>query len=88
MANPNKAIKMRVNNNDDSICDICKKPHKSVLDMFDLSINGTIITICDCCNDTLFYKTLKANNYTNHRLKDKHDIKIIQARNRNKSHII
>jgi len=87
MANPNKAIKMRVNNNDDSICSICNKPHKSVLDMFDLNINGTIITICDCCNDTLFYKTLKANNYTNHRLKDKHDIKIIQARNRNRQYI-
>lgn len=76
-----KAIKMRVNKNPDSVCDICHKSRKSVLDMFDLNINGNITTLCDVCNNELFNKTLKANCYTNHRLKDKHDIKVIQKRN-------
>lgn len=78
----NKAIKMRVNKNEDAICDICHKSRKSVLDMFDLSLNNHIFTLCDICNDNLFNKTLKANCYTNHRLKDKHDMKIIQNRNK------
>lgn len=75
-------IKMRVNKKDDSICDICHKSRNQVLDMFDLNINGHITTLCDLCNDSLFSKTLKANCYTNSRLKDKHDIKVIQNRNR------
>lgn len=75
-------IKMRVNKNEDAICDICHKSRKSVLDMFDLSLNNHIFTLCDICNDSLFNKTLKANCYTNHRLKDKHDMKIIQNRNK------
>lgn len=73
---------MRVNKNEDAICDICHKSRNQVLDMFDLSLNNHIFTLCDICNDNLFYKTLKANNYTNHRLKDKHDMKIIQNRNK------
>lgn len=75
-------IKMRVNKNEDAICDICRKSRKSVLDMFDLSLNNHIFTLCDLCNDNLFSKALKANCYTNHRLKDKHDMKIIQNRNK------
>ena len=75
----NKAIKMRVNKNEDAICDIC---HKSRNQVFDLSINNHITTLCDLCNDNLFSKTLKANCYVNSRLKDKHDIKIIQNRNK------
>ena len=78
----NKAIKMRVNKNPDSVCDICHSSRKSVLDMFDLSLNGNITTLCDVCNSELFSKTLKADCYTNHRLKDKHDIKVIQIRNK------
>lgn len=75
-------IKMRVNKKEEAICDICHKSRKQVLDMFDLNINGHITTLCDLCNDSLFSKTLKANCYTNSRLKDKHDIKVIQNRNR------
>ena len=74
-------IKMRVNKKEDAICDICHKSRNQVLDMFDLSLNGHITTLCDLCNDNLFSKALKANCYTNHRLKDKHDMKIIQKRN-------
>lgn len=72
---------MRVNKNPDSVCDICHKSRNHVLDMFDLSLNNHITTLCDVCNNELFNKTLKANCYTNHRLKDKHDMKIIQKRN-------
>ena len=76
-----KAIKMRVNKNPDSVCDICHKSRNQVLDMFDLSLNNHITTLCDVCNNELFNKALKANCYTNHRLKDKHDMKVIQKRN-------
>ena len=78
----NKAIRMRVNKNPDSVCDICHSSRKSVLDMFDLCLNNHITTLCDLCNDSLFSKTLKANCYVNSRLKDKHDIKVIQIRNK------
>ena len=77
-----KTIKMRVNKKEDAICDICHKSRNQVLDMFDLSINNHITTLCDLCNDNLFSKTLKANCYVNNRLKDKHDMKIIQNRNK------
>ena len=76
-----KLIRMRVNTKSDK-CDLCSRPRKSVLDLFDLNINNQIITICDLCNDELFKKTLSATCYVNRRLKDKHDMKVIQNRNR------
>ena len=78
------AIKMRNNSKLDSVCCECGQPRKQVLDMFDLCIGGNIFTICDLCNDALFRKTLKADCYTNGRVKDKHDIAIINQRGRAK----
>ena len=75
------SIKMRKNKSTDCVCEECGALRKNVLDMFDISIFGEVHTICDDCNDKLFYKTLKANVYTQSRLKSKEDIKVIEARN-------
>lgn len=75
------SIKMRTNKSNNCVCEECGALRKNVLDMFDISIFGEVHTICDDCNDKLFYKTLKANVYTQSRLKSKEDIKVIEARN-------
>ena len=77
----NTRIRMRVNTKSDK-CDLCNRPRNKVLDLFDLNVNNQIITICDLCNEELFRRSLSATCYVNRRLKDKHDMKIIQARNR------
>lgn len=74
------AIKMRNNSKLDAVCCECKATKKEVLDMFDLCIGGNIFTICDACNEALFYKTLKAECYKNGRVKSQHDIAIINRR--------
>lgn len=76
------AIKMRVNKKLDSVCCECGKTRRQVLDMFDIQINGETFTLCDVCNDTLFYKTLRATCYTNGRVKSKEDMLIINERGR------
>lgn len=75
------AIKMRTNKSTKCSCEECGALRKNVLDMFDINIFGEIHTICDECNDKLFYKSLRANVYTQSRLKSKEDIKVIEARN-------
>lgn len=78
------AIRMRNNTNQDSICCECGNPRNEVLDMFDVCIGGTILTICDECNSELFSKTLRAECYKNGRVKSQHDMSIINRRNRAK----
>lgn len=73
-------IRMRNNTNLDSVCDECGKTRKQVLDMFDLQIADNTITICDLCNDALFYKTLRASCYVNGRPKTNEDINLINRR--------
>lgn len=75
------AIKMRNNSKPDSVCCECGHSRKEVLDMFDISIGGEIFTICDECNEALFFKTLKAECYKNGRVKSQRDIMIINGRN-------
>ena len=48
--------------------------------MFDLCIGGTILTICDVCNEAIFSKTLRAECFKNGRVKSQHDIQIINRR--------
>ena len=74
------AIKMRNNTNPDSICCECGETRRKVLDMFDVKIGGNIFTICDVCNEALFYKTLRAECYKNGRVKSKEDMAIIHSR--------
>lgn len=75
------AIKMRNNTNKDTVCCECGDKQNEVLNMFDLCIGGTIFTICDACNEKLFYKTLNAECYKNGRVKEPRDISIINKRN-------
>lgn len=74
------AIKMRNNTDKDAVCCECGETQKEVLNMFDLCVGGMIFTICDVCNETIFYKTLRAEVMKNGRVKSQHDISIINKR--------
>ena len=65
-------------------CISCGITKDKCLDMFDLMVGDTVLTICDSCNKELFRKSLRASCYTDSRLKTKHDIKIITNRKRNR----
>ena len=59
-------------------CNTCGRSIDNVLDMYVIQFgakNGHQITICDECNDILFFKTLKASVYTSTRLKQREEIK-------------
>lgn len=74
------AIKMRNNNNSDAVCCECWDTQDQVLNMFDICVGGTVLTICDRCNERLFQKTLHAEYYKNGRLKSQQDLAIIHKR--------
>lgn len=74
------AIKMRYNNDQESICCNCRQTRAEVLDMFDVCIGTTIVTICDACNSQLLAKALKAEAIKNGRTKSGHDMAIIRKR--------
>lgn len=74
------AIRMRNNRNPDSVCCECGDKRKDVLDMFDICVGGNIFTICDICNEALFYKTLCAECAKNGRVKTPEDMKVIRKR--------
>ena len=73
-------VKMRINKEQNVCCMACNATRKNSLDMYDICIGSTILTICDECNDQLFSKTLKAQLHTQTRLKTKKDISILNAR--------
>ena len=54
-------IKMRINNNENSICELCEEKYKYSLEMYDLCINENYFVICKDCVDKLFMKLLKAD---------------------------
>ena len=74
------AIKMRNNVKPDAICCECGETQQEVLNMFDLCIGKTILTICDVCNNKIFYKTLNAECIKNGRVKTQQDLAIIRKR--------
>lgn len=74
------AIKMRHNNNANSVCIECGDKRNQVLEMFDICISGNIFTICDKCNEQLFKKCLSAECQKNARVKSQRDIEIIRKR--------
>lgn len=74
------AIKMRNNTKLDAVCCECGETQKQVLNMFDLLVGGKIFTICDVCNEKIFYKCLSAECMKNGRVKSQHDIAIINKR--------
>lgn len=71
---------MRVRKDKEGICKCCGNTSNQVLDMFDLCLGDTIITLCDECNEKLFSKTLKASVYVNGRVMSKKDIAISNVR--------
>lgn len=74
------AIRMRNNREQDSVCCECGEHRKDVLEMFDICIGGHISTICDECNEALFYKTLAGVCNRNARVKTPHDMQILRRR--------
>ena len=74
------AIKMRNNTSKDATCCNCNESQKEVLNMFDLCIGDLIFTVCDVCNEKIFYKTLSAECMKNSRVKTPQDIQIINRR--------
>ena len=76
------AIKMRNNTDPDAFCCECGEGQREILNMFDLLVGDTILTICDVCNEKILTKTLKAECFKNGRVKSHHDINIINERKR------
>ena len=77
-----KILKDKYNHQAES-CICCKRSMKDVLDMYIIQFgrkNGVQITICDECNEKLFFKTLRASVYTSTRLKDKSEIRFCNAK--------
>lgn len=75
------SIKMRSNNDENAVCKVCGENKHNCLGMFDIAFTKKhIITICDKCNNELFYKTLKADCKVNAKLKSKDDLDIIATR--------
>ena len=79
------AIKMRNNKERDAVCCECGETQSQVLNMFDLCIGNKVFTICDVCNEKLFYKTLHASVLIQERVKSQHDMKIIRTRQMSES---
>jgi hypothetical protein len=68
------AIKMRVNNNIESICKNCGCEFKNTAEMYDLQIVETKFVLCKFCIETLFQKTLKASCIYNAKVKTQDDL--------------
>ena len=76
---------MRNNKKENACCCECGESQKEVLNMYDLCVGGNMFTICDVCNEKLFYKTLHASVLLQGRVKEPRDMKIIFQRNSKKS---
>ena len=74
------AIKMRNNKDPDSVCCSCGDARKDTLEMFDLLIGETMVTICDVCNEQILSKTLKGEVNKNGRVKTPQDMKVMRKR--------
>lgn len=75
------AIKMRHNNNKSAVCSGCGNSKDKSLEMYDICIGKTVLTICDACNEQIFNKCLKAEVEKNGRPKDARDMRIVRERN-------
>ena len=78
------AIRMRNSKDKDAVCCECGQTRKEVLGMFDICIGKNIFTICDVCNETLLFKTIRAEVEKNGRIKTKEDMVIINKRKNRK----
>lgn len=80
------AIKMRNNKDQNSVCCSCGDARKDTLEMFDLLIGETMVTICDVCNEQILSKTLKGEVNKNGRVKTPNDMRVIRRRAANSPH--
>ena len=79
-------IKMRNNKEADSVCCNCGDARKHTLEMFDLCIGTTIVTICDVCNEQILRKTLSAEVNKNARVKTPQNMQVLRKRAQNSPH--
>lgn len=75
------AIKMRKNLKPNAICCECGGGQEDALQIFDLCIGKTILTVCDMCNEKIMYKTLHADVAIDSKVKTSRDMAIIRRRN-------
>lgn len=73
------AIKMKVENNKNSVCQNCNTPWKYTKEMYGIFMVDTKFTICYDCVDELFHKCLKATCLYNGKLKSQEDQKRIMG---------
>lgn len=78
------AIKMRLRKVKDACCDACGCKPENMLDLFDVMIGDTVLKVCDDCMEVLLNKSLKAKCYTQGRVKQQSEMRIINARARNR----
>lgn len=75
------SLKMRVNNNKESVCSNCGREWKNVREMYDLRIGykkERTLPLCLKCIEKMNSKFLKASCMYNSRLKSQVDIKRVQ----------
>lgn len=70
----NKNIKMRINHNKDSVCDLCDSKWKNVPEMYDIMLKDQIFTVCKQCTSELFHKILKADCLYSGKTKSNEDL--------------
>lgn len=71
-------MKMKINRDQDSVCDECRNIWKNTPEMYDLLLCGSKITLCKRCLDNLFQKTLKASCAYNAKVKSQEDMQRIR----------
>ena len=75
-------VKMRVSKDRNEKCICCNKGIEESLEIFNICFGDVIIAICDRCNDDLLTKSVRASCLVNHRVKSKHDLQVINNRNK------
>ena len=73
-------VKMRNNLKKDAVCSGCGDKQEDVLSMFDICIGKTIFTVCDICNEKLFYKCLHADVMVQGRVLTPREMRITRER--------
>lgn len=73
-------IQMRHAKHNDAVCCSCGTDMDKALEMYDIKIGPTVLTICDVCNALLLDKSLSAHVQLNGRTKDARDMAIIRKR--------
>lgn len=73
-------IKMRVSKDNEAMCTSCMASRQTSVEMLDIAIGKTIVSVCDLCNKELFTKVLTADCNVNAKIKTPRDMKVINKR--------